>query len=138
VELMSNAEILIKNYYEKKKIQEKLKFEIEILKNNNLMLQEHLVSMKSKNDFISRKIEDNNEKILTKQIMINDIAETNANIEFIIKDLDETDREIIELRFKKNKQYQAMGDSLNMSTSTVSRKVCKIINKIDEDIAVSE
>ena len=107
------------------------------MQSNNTSLKEHLKTMKSQQEYILKKIEDNNQKILNKQLLINDIDESTANLEFIIQDLDETDREIIELRFKKNKQYQAMVNSLNMSKSTISRKVYKIINKINEDLAVS-
>ncbi|WP_027633441.1 sigma factor-like helix-turn-helix DNA-binding protein [Clostridium hydrogeniformans] len=132
---MNDVEQIIKDYYDKKKIQDKLKYEIDILKKNNSNLEEYIRVMNSRKDFIVARIEENNEKILDKQLKVNDISEENSNIEFILNFfLDDTEKQIIELRYKKNKQYQAMVDIVNMSKSTISRRVNKIIEKLEDYI----
>jgi len=133
---MRNVEKTIREYYEKKKIQDRLNYEIDVLKENNLKLNEYLKASEYKAEIVAKRIENNNYKILDKQLRINDVMEEHAYIEFIIETLDDEDKRIIELRYKNNKKYQAMVSSLKMSQSTISRRVNKILGNIKSQIAM--
>lgn len=97
------------------------------------MLEKHL-NIVPANEAIEKKIQENNKKILEKVLIISDISEENSDIEFAIGLLEDEEKKIIELRYKKNKKFQPMSDNFNMSASTVARKVCRIVRKINENI----
>ena len=56
---------------------------------------------------------------------------TTSNIEYVINNLTDEERKISKLRFDKKKEYISISREMNMSQSTVCRRVREILLKID-------
>ena len=124
------AEIILKNYYKKDKRRKQLECEIEKLEKSNEHLKKYVNScLVSEN--IKERICINNNLITEKYVEIDNIIKEISYVEHIIQDLTEEERSISKLRFENKKEYQAIACILNMSKSTVCRRVKSIIEKID-------
>ncbi|CAM2078780.1 MAG: sigma factor-like helix-turn-helix DNA-binding protein [uncultured Clostridium sp.] len=124
------AEIILKNYYKKFKRRNQLECEIEKLEKSNEHLEKYLESCSIKEN-LKRRIDLNNKLITEKYVEIDNIIKEISEIEHIIEDLTEEERNISKLRFEERKEYQAIACILNMSKSTVCRRIKHIIEKID-------
>lgn len=98
------------------------------------MMLEKRLELSSDIDRIKEKILINNKKIVEKTLAINDISEENIDVEFLINSLNVEERRILELRYKYDQTFLLMSRDLKMSESSVSRKVDKIVDKINKDI----
>lgn len=133
---MISTDDFIKQYFDSIKEKELLEYEVNVLLDNNKKLSSCKSELNISNDRdILKKINENNEKIIRKQLKINEIREKNAALEYLIEILDDESRKILELRYKNGKGYEAMGFDLNMSKSTISRKNAKLVRKISEKIS---
>lgn len=124
------AEGVIKNYYKKDKRRNQLECEIEKLEKSNEHLERYSESW-SLNDNIEKRININNRLITEKYVEIDNIIKEVSDTEHIISALTEEERNISKLRFESRKEYQAIACEMNMSKSTVCRRIKNIIEKID-------
>lgn len=130
------AEIILKNYYKKHKRRKQLECEIEKLEKSNEHLKKYVNGcLVSEN--INNRIYINNNLITGKYVEIDNIIKEISDIEHIIEDLTEEERNISKLRFDNRKEYQAIACDLNMSKSTVCRRIKHIIEKIEVEKKVS-
>lgn len=133
-----STEALIQQYFQRVKEKELLEYEINVLVDNNKKLSYCRSEFNICNDKdIEKEIQENNKKIILKQMKVNELRERNAALEYIIGMLDDESKKILELRYKKRKGFEAMGFDLNMSKSTISRKNAKLVRKISENITAS-
>lgn len=124
------AEIILKNYYKKDKRRKQLECEIEKLEKSNEHLNKYVNScLVSAN--IKERISINNNLITEKYVEIDNIIKEISYVEHIIQDFTEEERRISKLRFENKKEYQAIACVLNMSKSTVCRRVKNILEKIE-------
>lgn len=121
---------ILENYYKKIKRRSQLECEIEKLERSNNHLKNYinvydpLMNMEDRIRF-------NNKLIADKYIEIDNIIKEISNIEHIISNLTDEEREISQLRFDKQKEYISISREMNMSQSTVCRRVKDILFKID-------
>lgn len=127
----SKDKVLIDHYNKfKKRIQ--LEYEIDLLETSTRQLERYLDGKLEIN--IRERIKYNKELLAKKNLEHNMLVEDTVKIESIILGLDEEDKEICEMRFKKHREYQAIGYSLCLSKSTVCRKVNSIVDKINKEL----
>lgn len=124
------AEIILKNYYKKEKRRKQLECEIEKLEKSNEHLNKYIDSS-SEIESIKERIYINNNLITDKYIEIDNIIKEISQVEHIIEDLTDEERDISKLRFENKKEYQGIACVLNMSKSTVFRRVKNILEKIE-------
>lgn len=74
----------------------------------------------------------NNKLIADQYIEIDNIIKEISNIEHIISNLTDEEKEISKLRVDKKKEYILISREMNMSQSTVCRRVKDILLKIDK------
>lgn len=126
---------ILKDYYNKKNMEEKLRYELNILEENNEKLKCYL-NLNLENDELKSRIEKNNRKIIDKQIKINDIIQGIIDIEYIIESLENDEKKLIEMKYRKNNKYDAIELELNISRATITRKIGKILERINEAVAI--
>lgn len=131
------SESIIKNYYKVKKLENKLKFELGLLEEHNEKLKEYQ-DWDENNKELRKRIENNNKKIIDKQIKINDIINEIIEIQYIIESLDDEEKKIVELKYKKKETYEFMEREIGMSKATITRRLKKIFNKLNEEIIFEE
>ena len=124
------AEIILKNYYKKDKRRKQLECEIEKLEKSNEHLNKYVNSCLVIAN-IKERISINNNLITEKYVEIDNIIKEISYVEHIIQDFTEEERRISKLRFENKKEYQAIVCVLNMSKSTVCRRVNNILEKIE-------
>lgn len=127
------AEEILKNFYKKKRTQNKLEYEIQILQDSNDEMKD-IIENDFKSEVISKKIEKNNQLIVDKQLKLSDIRSEIAAVEFIISSLTEDEQDIIEMRFKHRRDYQSIVDDLNLSKSTISRRINNVVRILEEEL----
>lgn len=124
---------ILKDYYNKKNMEEKLRYELNILEENNEKLKCYL-NLNLENDELKSRIEKNNRKIIDKQIKINDIIQGIIDIEYIIESLENDEKKLIEMKYRKNNKYDAIELELNISRATITRKIGKILERINVSV----
>lgn len=129
----TEKETKLKEFYKKKRTQNKLEYEIDILANSNNEMKA-IIENDFKSDVISERIERNNNIITDKHLKVNDIKAELAAMEFIISSLPEDEKTIIEMRYKNNKDYQSIVEELNISKSTISRRISNVFNILEEEL----
>lgn len=122
---------LLRDNFGKLKKKKQLEFEIKLLENSTIQLEKYL-DVKKIN--IDERIKYNKEILAKKNLELNMLIEETIKMESILVGLEEEDRKICEMRFDKNREYQAIGYSLCISKSTVCRKVKNIVNKINAEL----
>lgn len=120
------------DYYKRLKRRNQLKREIDTLEYSKKQLENYSMG-KHKQNIINR-INENKELLARKNLEYNILLEDTLKIESIILVLNEEDKKICDMRFNKQRDYQAIGYSLCLSKSTVCRKVKSIINKISKEL----
>ena len=134
---MKNSEEILLEFYKKKRKQKKLEYEVTNLDEISSSMSRYLKSGQDVSKVIKQRLEKTDKKILDKQMEINDIKCETAEIEFIINEaLDKEERAIIDLKYNKNKDYKTMVDKLNISKSTISRRLVNILNTINEELDI--
>lgn len=121
---------ILENYYKKIKRRSQLECEIEKLERSNNHLKNYINVYDPLMNMEDR-IRVNNKLIADKYIEIDNIIKEISNIEHIISNLTDEEREISQLRFDKQKEYISISREMNMSQSTVCRRVKDILFKID-------
>lgn len=127
------SENIIKNYYKVKKLESKIKFELGLLEEHNEKLKE-CQNWDENNKELKERIQNNNNKIIDKQIKINDIINEIIEIQYIIESLDDDEKKIVELKYKKKETYEFMEREIGMSKATILRRLNKIFNKLNDEI----
>jgi len=134
---MKKSEEILLEFYKKKRKQKKLEYEVTNLEEISSSMSRYLQSGQDISKVIKQRLEKTDKKILDKQMEINDIKYETAEIEFIINEaLDKEERAIIDLKYNKNKDYKTMVDKLNISKSTISRRLVSILNTINEELDI--
>ena len=134
---MKKSEEILLEFYKKKRKQKKLEYEVTNLEEISSSMSRYLKSGQDVSKVIKQRLEKTDKKILDKQMEINDIKCETAEIEFIINEaLDKEERAIIDLKYNKNKDYKTMVDKLNISKSTISRRLVNILNTINEELDI--
>ena len=120
------------DYYKRLKRRNQLKREIDTLEYSKKQLENYSMGQYKQN--IINRINENKELLARKNLEYNILLEDTLKIESIILVLNEEDKKICDMRFNKQRDYQAIGYSLCLSKSTVCRKVKSIINKISKEL----
>ena len=126
---MVNRSIL-ENYYKNIKRRNQLECEIDKLEKSNEHLKKYL-NVYDPVANMEKRIHLNNKLIADKYIEIDNIIRETSNIEYVINNLTDEERKISKLRFDKKKEYISISREMNMSQSTVCRRVREILLKID-------
>lgn len=125
------SQSILENYYKKINRREQLEYEIEKLERSNNHLKNY-VNVYDPVMNMEDRIKLNNKLIADKYIEIDNIIKDISNIEHIISNLTDEERAISKLRFDKKKEYILISREMNMSQSTVCRRVKDILLKIDK------
>lgn len=115
-------------YYRNKKKKEQLEYEIGLLEKSNEDLIKY--SGIENKEYINRRIERNKNKLIKKNIEKDDLINRILNMDSIIAQLNQEEKELCELRYKKRMEYQAIAYSLNVSRSTICRKVQALVENL--------
>lgn len=118
-------------YYRNKKKKEQLEYEIGLLEKSNEDLIKY--SGIENKEYINRRIERNKNKLIKKNIEKDDLINRILNIDSVIAQLNQEEKELCELRYKKRMEYQAIAYSLNVSRSTICRKVQALVENLKEE-----
>ena len=118
-------------YYRNKKKKEQLEYEIGLLEKSNEDLIKY--SGIENKEYINRRIERNKNKLIKKNIEKDDLINRILNMDSIIAQLNQEEKELCELRYKKRMEYQAIAYSLNVSRSTICRKVQSLVENLKEE-----
>lgn len=127
----SKDKILI-DHYRKVKRKNQLEYEINLLDNSTIQLEKYLDVKSDIN--VKERIKYSKEILAKRNIELSILIEETIKIESIISELDEEAKEICEMRFNKQKEYQSIGYSLCISKSTVCRKIRSIADKINKEL----
>ena len=115
-------------YYRNKKKKEQLEYEIGLLEKSNEDLIKY--SGIENKEYINIRIERNKNKLIKKNIEKDDLINRILNIDSVIAQLNQEEKELCELRYKKRMEYQAIAYSLNVSRSTICRKVQALVENL--------
>ena len=115
-------------YYRNKKKKEQLEYEIGLLEKSNEDLIKY--SGIENKEYINRRIERNKNKLIKKNIEKDDLINRILNMDSIIAQLNQEEKELCELRYKKRMEYQAIAYNLNVSRSTICRKVQALVENL--------
>ena len=118
-------------YYRNKKKKEQLEYEIGLLEKSNEDLIKY--SGIENKEYINRRIERNKSKLVKKNIEKDELINRILNMDSIIAQLNQEEKELCELRYKKRMEYQAIAYSLNVSRSTICRKVQALVENLKEE-----
>ena len=130
---IEKTEEILKEFYKKKRTQNKLEYEIEILRNSNQEMKE-VLEREFKSDLIIARINKNENIIVEKQLKVNELRSQIAATEFIIDSLSDEERAIIEMRYKYKRDYQRIVDDLNLSKSTIARRINCIVSLLEDEL----
>ena len=118
-------------YYRNKKRKEQLEYEIGLLEKSNEDLIKY-ICIENK-EYINRRIERNKSKLIKKNIEKDELINRILNMDSIIAQLNQEEKELCELRYKNRMEYQAIAYSLNVSRSTICRKVQALVENLKEE-----
>lgn len=122
-------DILVEHYKQRKEI-EVLKYDIDILEKNIEVIKNY----KTDNKYLQDRIKENINGLVYKKLMLDALIWEVTTIKVILNTLDDEEKKIIELRYKKKKNYQEIIDLLNMSKSQFFRKLNLILLYIEKKI----
>ena len=122
-------DILVEHYKQRKEI-EVLKCDIDILEKNIEVIKNY----KTDNKYLQDRIKENINGLVYKKLMLDALIWEVAEIKVILNTLDDEEKKIIELRYKKKKNYQEIIDLLNMSKSQFFRKLNLILLYIEKKL----
>lgn len=123
--IKDNIENEIVEYYKNKKKKEQLEYEIGLLEKSNEDLIKY--SGIENKEYINRRIERNKSKLIKKNIEKDELINRILNMDSVIAQLNQEEKELCELRYKKRMEYQAIAYSLNVSRSTICRRVQALV-----------
>lgn len=129
--IRDNVENEVIEYYKNKKKKEQLEYEIGLLEKSNEDLIKY--SCIENKEYINRRIERNKSKLIKKNIEKDELINRILNMDSIIAQLNQEEKELCELRYKKRMEYQAIAYSLNVSRSTICRKVQALVENLKEE-----
>lgn len=118
-------------YYRNKKKKEQLEYEIGLLEKSNEDLIKY-ICIENK-EYINRRIERNKSKLIKKNIEKDELINRILNMDSVIAQLNQEEKELCELRYKNRMEYQAIAYSLNVSRSTICRKVQALVENLKEE-----
>lgn len=130
-----NIKEKVQQYYNDLKRLDKYKYEIKVLKDSIDCIEEQLDDGVY-NEKVKERLLQKKDVVLQKSLVMNELAEELAGIEFCIGSLDEQDRLLLEYKYGKRAQYNEIELKLNMSRSTVYRRVEKLLDQIEKEIDI--
>ncbi|MGY5241166.1 helix-turn-helix domain-containing protein [Clostridium tertium] len=123
----------LQDYYIKKMRLEKTKYEIAILEDSIKRIEERAKKENvESNKSLEELIKDKKIKVLTKTIESEEIMSEIAGLEYCISELDEKDRLLLEYKFNKKYFDKDIQQEMNMSRSTIYRKIMRITDRIEQ------
>lgn len=129
---MNKIDDILVEHYKKRKELEQLKYDVDILERNMEVIKKY----KTNNKYIQERIQENINVLVCKKLVLDALVWEVSNINVILNTLDDEEKKIIELRYKRKKNYQDIMEELNISKSQFFRKLNLILmyieNKIDE------
>ena len=115
-------------YYRNKKKKEQLEYEIGLLEKSNEDLIKY--SGIENKEYINRRIERNKSKLIKKNIEKDELINRILNMVSVIAQLNQEEKELCELRYKKRMEYQSIAYSLNVSRSTICRRIQALVKNL--------
>ena len=115
-------------YYRNKKKKEQLEYEIGLLEKSNEDLIKY--SGIENKEYINRRIERNKSKLIKKNIENDELINRILNMDSVIAQLNQEEKELCELRYKKRMEYQSIAYSLNVSRSTICRRIQALVKNL--------
>ena len=126
--IKDNIENEIVEYYRNKKKKEQLEYEIGLLEKSNEDLIKY--SGIENKEYINRRIERNKSKLIKKNIEKDELINRILNMDSVIAQLNQEEKELCELRYKKRMEYQSIAYSLNVSRSTICRRIQALVKNL--------
>lgn len=123
--IKDNIENEIVEYYKNKKKKEQLEYEIGLLEKSNEDLIKY--SCIENKEYIDKRIERNKSKLIRKNIEKDEMINKILSMDSIIAQLSQEEKELCELRYKKKMEYQSIAYDLNVSRSTICRRVQALV-----------
>lgn len=122
-------DILFEHYKQRKEI-EILKCDIDILEKNLEVIKKY----KTNNEYIKERIQENINGLEYKRVLLNALIWKVSDVAVILNTLNEEETKLIELRYKKNRNYLYIAEELNMSKSQFFRKLNLILLYIEKKL----
>lgn len=121
------------DYYRKKMRLEKTKYEIGILEGSINKIEERMKKENlESNDLIKKIIQEKKGKVLRKEIEAEELVSEIAGIDYCISELEDSEKLLLDYKFNKRYLDKDIQIEMNMSRSTIYRRITKIAEKIEE------
>lgn len=127
--IQKKSENIVIKYYKDKKKRKRLEYEIEILERVVYELEQYIVTVENREE-IEARINENKKRILEKKLLLNEFICRSMRLEAFILTLNKDDKELFDLRYDKELEYQEIGRILHISNSTISRRLNNILKTI--------
>ncbi|MBN9636931.1 MAG: hypothetical protein J0I68_00235 [Achromobacter sp.] len=129
------AENFMKEFYALERERNSIQYAIKQLMDFNATLEEYreiggLDSVKKIENLINK----NNETVVTKLERINEMLPKISSVRCFMDELDNESKYLLELRFKKNRGFESIGYELNISKSTVGRRLEILLTALSNDL----
>ncbi|WP_338631865.1 sigma factor-like helix-turn-helix DNA-binding protein [Clostridium baratii] len=127
---MNKIDDILVEYYKKRNEIGQLKSDIDVLEKNIEIIKTY----KTNNMYLKDRINENINGLVCKKLVLDALIWEVSNINVILSTLDEEEKKIIELRYKRKKNYQDIMEELNISKSQFFRKLNLILLYIEKKL----
>lgn len=127
---MNKIDDILVEYYKKRNEIGQLKSDIYVLEKNIEIIKTY----KTNNMDLKYRINENINGLVCKKLVLDALIWEVSNINVILSTLDEEEKKIIELRYKRKKNYQDIMEELNISKSQFFRKLNLILMYIEKKL----
>ena len=127
-----NIEEVVRKYYDSRKALNKATYQIEVLQKNNERLMQY--DCGAYVNQINERVNNNIKKIVEQRLKISNIEEKFSSVDYVINNLDDEDKQILEKRYRYNKALEALGLEFNISKASAYRRLNKIVNQIEVEL----
>lgn len=127
---MNKIDDILVEYYKKRNEIGQLKSDIDVLEKNIEIIKTY----KTNNMYLKERINENINGLVCKKLVLDALIWEVSNINVILSTLDEEEKKIIELRYKRKKNYQDIMEELNISKSQFFRKLNLILLYIEKKL----
>lgn len=127
---MNKIDDILVEYYKKRNEIDQLKSDIDVLEKNIEIIKTY----KTNNIYLKERINENINGLVCKKLVLDALIWEVSNINVILSTLDEEEKKIIELRYKRKKNYQDIMEELSISKSQFFRKLNLILLYIEKKL----
>ncbi|WWU66797.1 sigma factor-like helix-turn-helix DNA-binding protein (plasmid) [Clostridium baratii] len=127
---MNKIDDILVEYYKKRTEIGQLKSDIDVLEKNIEIIKTY----KTNNIYLKERINENINGLVCKKLVLDALIWEVSNINVILSTLDEEEKKIIELRYKRKKNYQDIMEELSISKSQFFRKLNLILLYIEKKL----